>query len=55
MVPNIGKVLISVSLLGLVVVGVLLLTNHPGFAIKITNYIFLLLLIGVTYETIFKK
>lgn len=44
---SIGKVLIAVSLLGFLGVGALLLLGHPGFAIKITNYLFFLLAAGV--------
>lgn len=47
---NIGKGLIAVSLLGFLGVGVLLLLGHPGFAIKITNYIYYTLFIGVVFE-----
>lgn len=53
--PNIGKVLIAVSLLGFLGVGALFLFGHPGFAIKITNHLFFLLAAGVIYETIFEK
>jgi len=42
-----GKFLVAISLLGLLGVGALLLLGHPGFAIKITNYLFFLLAAGV--------
>jgi len=42
-------------LLGFVPVGLLLLTNHWGMAIRITNYLFIILLFSVIYETIFFK
>lgn len=48
------KSLLAISLLGFLVVGGLLLTNHPGFAIKITNYLFFLLLVGIIYEKVTK-
>lgn len=47
---NFGKFLIFFGLMGFVAVGVLLFTNHPGFAIKITNYIYYTLFIGVVFE-----
>jgi hypothetical protein len=40
--PKIG---IAISFIGFLVVGVLLLTNHWGWAIKITNYVFYLLVL----------
>lgn len=48
------KSLLKISLLGFLGVGGLLLTNHPGFAIKVTNYLFFLLLVGITYEKVTK-
>lgn len=53
--PNIGKILIALGLAGFLGVGILLLLGHPGFAIKITNYIFFVLLVGVAYEAILEK
>ncbi len=49
------KLGIAASLVGFLAVGLLLATNHWGFAIKVTNYIFYLLLLSVfwgltTYE-----
>lgn len=41
------KLLITISLVGFLGVGVLLLTNHPGFAIKISNYLFFILSLGI--------
>jgi hypothetical protein len=41
------KLLITISLSGFLGVGVLLLINHPGFAIKITNYLFFVLCLGI--------
>ena len=43
----ISKLLIKISILGFSGVGLLLFTNHPGLAIKIIYYIFLILLGGV--------
>jgi len=48
------KSLLTISLLGFLGVGVLLLTNHPGFAIKVTNYLFFILFAGIVYEKIYK-
>jgi len=42
----------KIALLGFVAVGVLLFTNHWGMAIKITNYLYFLLLGLVIYEKI---
>ena len=50
-----GRWLIAGALFGLIGVGILLLTNHWGIAIKITNYMFFVLLLGVVYEIIFFK
>lgn len=41
------KLGIIITVAGFVVVGILLATDHPGFAIKITSYIYLLLLVTV--------
>lgn len=49
------RLLLTTSLLGFLGVGGLLLTNHPGFAIKITNYLFFILFVGIIYERFFKK
>lgn len=43
----ISKLLIKISILGFLTIGILLLTSHPGYAIKITNFIFILLLGGM--------
>lgn len=48
------KPLLAISLLGFLGVGGLLLTNHLGFAIKVTNYLFFLLLVGIIYEKVTK-
>lgn len=40
---------------GLLIIGVLLLTGHPGLAIKITNYLFFVMFIIIIYEKNFKK
>lgn len=45
-----GRILISISLAGFLVAGGLLLTSHWGFAIKIINYLFFVILFGVLYE-----
>ena len=42
-----GKTIVIVSLAGFLGAGALLLFGHPGFAIKITNYLFFLLTAGV--------
>lgn len=47
---RIGRGLVAAALLGFLVVGGLLAAGHAGFAIKITNYIFFLLLGGIIYE-----
>jgi len=47
--------ILSISLIGFLFVGLLLLTGHPGIAIKITNYLFFVLLAIIIYEKIFKK
>lgn len=49
------KPFLTIALLGFVGVGILLVTNHPGFAIKVTNYLFLFLLAGIIYEKIIKN
>lgn len=49
------KLLFVFFLFGFIAVGILLLTNHPGFAIKITNYLFFILFVGIIYERFFKK
>lgn len=54
MVTGIGKILIAVSLFSFLAVGGLLFSGHGGFAIKITNYIFWVLLAGILYEIIKK-
>lgn len=41
------KTLLIISLVGFVIIGVLLLTNHWGFAIRITSYIYLVLVIAI--------
>lgn len=54
-VNNISKILIGLSFFGFLIIGFLLLTNHPGVAMKIINYIFFLLLAIITYEKIIKE
>lgn len=49
------KLLFVFFLFGFVAVGILLLTNHPGFAIKLCNYLFFILLAGLLYEKFYKK
>lgn len=39
--------IVLASLAGFLVVSGLLFTNHPGFAIKLTNYLYSLILLGV--------
>ncbi len=45
----------KIALFGFVAIGALLLANHWGMAIKITNYLFFILLFSVVYEIIFFK
>lgn len=40
----------KMALFGFVAIGALLLTNHWGMAIKVTNYLYFLLLGLVIYE-----
>lgn len=47
------KPFLIVTLLGFVGVGILLLTNHPGFAIKVTNYLFFVLFAVIVYEKVY--
>lgn len=49
------KLFLIVALLGFVGIGILLFTNHPGFAIKICNYLFFVILITLFYEKFIKK
>lgn len=42
-----SKLLLTISILGFFGVGLLLFTNHPGFAIKTSNYLFFILIAGV--------
>ncbi|MEK7169188.1 MAG: hypothetical protein AAB778_04200 [Patescibacteria group bacterium] len=49
------RLLLTIFLLGFLGVGGLLLTNHPGFAIKVTNYLFSIILIDVIYEKFIEK
>jgi hypothetical protein len=49
---KIGKIILAVGLTGFLGIGMLLFTNHWGLAIKITNYLYFLLLVGVGYEKI---
>jgi len=48
------KLSIAVSIIGFLIVGLLLYTNHAGFAIKIVNYLFLVLFTILIYEKIYK-
>ena len=45
------KLCLSIALAGFLGVSGLLAAGHPGLAIKITNYLFFLLLTGVIYES----
>ncbi len=47
------NLLLLFSLAGFLVVGFLLATNHPGFAIKITNYLYVLLLVSVLWQVLY--
>ena len=37
------------------IIGGLLITNHPGIALKITNYVYVLILAKTIYEIIIHK
>lgn len=50
-----GRWLLLLATFGLLGVGVLLLTNHWGVAIKVIDYLFFIFLFGVVYEIIFLK
>ena len=47
-----GRVFILLALLGFIGIGFLLLTNHSGAALKVANYVYFLILIGVVGEFI---
>lgn len=47
------KLLLTISLIGFLGIGGLLLTNHPGFAIKISNYLFFVLCLGIVLSYIY--
>lgn len=42
--------IIFASLAGFLLVATLLFTGHPGFALKIANYLYFLLLLGILLE-----
>jgi hypothetical protein len=42
--------LLTVVVCGFILLGILLFTGHAGFAIKITNYLFVLLCFGQVYR-----
>ncbi len=44
---NLARVILAVPLLGFIVIGFLLFTRHGGFAIKISNYLFFILCLGI--------
>lgn len=44
---KIGKYILATSLASFLVVGILLLTGHGGLAIKISNYLFFILCLGI--------
>lgn len=46
---NLGKLLILIGIGGFGAIGFLLFTHHAGFAIKITNYIYYIVFIGVVF------
>ena len=50
-----SKLAISIALIGFLLVGVALLTNHSGFAQRVTSYIFFMLIFAVFYGTFFEK
>lgn len=52
---GLSKLAISISLIGFVFIGFLLLTGHPGFAQKVALYTFMLIFLGVIYGTFFEK
>lgn len=43
----------GLGLIGLIVIALLLFTNHAGFALRVSGYVYSLLLAGVIYEIIF--
>lgn len=47
--------ILIIPFIGFLLVGLMLLTGHPGFAIKICNYLFFIILVGVIYEKFIKK
>lgn len=52
---KIGGLFIGLGLAGLTVTALLLFTNHAGFALRVSGYVYFLLLAGVIYEIIFFK
>lgn len=53
MKSNLDRVILTISLLGFIVVGFLLFTEHGGFAIKISNYLFFVLCLGIVLSYIY--
>ncbi len=49
------SLVLLIGLLGFIPVLILLFTNHFGVAIRITNYIFFILLLGVIIGVFAKK
>ena len=47
MKKNLAKIVLIMSLFGFVIISFLLFTNHGGYAIKISNYLFLILCLGI--------
>lgn len=45
------KILLIMFLLGIILISAFLASGHPGLAVKITNYVYIILLIGIiAYE-----
>lgn len=42
-----GKLILAISLFIFLMIGFLLLTGHGGFAVKLSNYVFFVLCLGM--------
>ena len=52
MKKKLAKITLIMSLFGFVIVSFLLFTNHGGYAIKISNYLFFILSLGIVLSYI---
>lgn len=52
---HLGKGALLLCLFGFLLVGMFLITNHWGFAIKIANYLYFILLAEICHEIIYHK